>query len=238
MKIVIIHGQSHKGTSYHVGRALVDQLGSKENITEFFLPKDMPHFCCGCYQCLKSSDQCPHYEWVRPIMQSMDEADLLVFTTPVYCLRTTGSMKALLDHLFIQWISHRPKEEMYFKRAVVVSAGAGGGMKEAAKDIVTSLKFWGISYIQTYKVRSMAVSWNDVNDKNKAKIEQDIKAMADKLKAGRRPTKVFLSRKVMFHLMRKMQLAGWGSGSEDKAYWMEQGWLGKYRPWKRKPSVE
>ncbi len=238
MKVVIIHGQSHKGTSYHVGRALVDQLGTKEEITEFFLPKDMPHFCCGCYQCLKSVVKCPHYEWIKPITQSMDEADLLVFTTPVYCLRTTGSMKALLDHLFTQWISHRPKEEMYFKRAVVVAAGAGAGMKEAAKDIEISLQYWGISDIQIYKVRSMAMSWDGVNDKNKAKVEHDMKAMADRLKASGKPTKVAFRRKVMFRLMRKMQLAGWGSGPEDKAYWVEKGWLGKYRPWRRKPATE
>jgi hypothetical protein len=147
-------------------------------------------------------------------------------------------MKALLDHLFVQWISHRPKEEMYFKRAVVVAAGAGGGMKLAAKDIVTSLKYWGISDIRTYKVRSMAMSWDGVNDKSKAKLERDMKVMADKLKAGGKPTKVSLDRKVMFHLMRKMQLAGWGAGPEDKAYWMEKGWLGKYRPWKSKPAAE
>lgn len=238
MKIVIIHGQSHKGASYHVGRALVEQLGAEEDITELFLPKDMPHFCCGCYQCMKSEDKCPHYEWVKPITQSMDEADLLVFTTPVYCLRTTGSMKALLDHLFVQWISHRPKEIMYFKRAVVIAAGAGTGMKGAAKDIETSLKFWGISDIQIYQLRSMAMSWGGVNDKSKAKIDQDMKALADKLKAAGKPTRVSFNRKIMFHLMRKMQLAGWGACPEDKAYWVENGWLGKNRPWKRKPSAE
>lgn len=238
MKIVIIHGQSHKGTSYHVGRALVDQLGAEEDITEFFLPKDMPHFCCGCYQCLKSSQRCPHYEWVKPIMQSMEEAELLVFTTPVYCLRTSGSMKALLDHLFVQWISHRPREAMYFKRAVVIAAAAGTGMKEAAKDIVISLKYWGISDIRTYKVRSAAMSWDGVSDKNKDKIEHDMKHLADKLKAGGKPTKVSFGRKVMFLLMRAMQLKGWSACPEDKEYWMEKGWLGKNRPWKSKPAAE
>ncbi len=238
MKIVIIHGQSHKGTSYHVGRILIDQFGTGEDITEFFLPKDMPHFCIGCYQCLKSMDKCPHYEWVKPITQSMDEADLLVFTTPVYCLRTTGSMKALLDHLFVQWISHRPKEIMYYKRAVVIASGAGAGMKEAAKDIETSLKFWGISDIRIYKVRSMAMSWDGVKDENKEKIEHDMKVMADKFGAAGNPTRVSLSRKVMFLLMRKMQLAGWGSGPEDKAHWEEKGWLGKNRPWKNSVAAK
>lgn len=58
--------------------------------------------------------------------------------------------------------------------------------------------------------------------------------MADKLKAAGNPTKVYFKRKVMFLLMRKMQLAGWGSGPEDKAHWEENGWLGKDRPWKKR----
>ncbi len=236
MKIVIIHGQSHKGASYHVGRTFIDQLEAKENITEFFLPKDLPHFCLGCYQCLKSAEKCPHYEWVKPIVQSLEEADLLVFTTPVYCLRASAPMKSLLDHLFIQWISHRPKQEMYFKKAVIIAAGAGMGMKEAAKDIKTSLDFWGISNIQTYKMRSQAMSWEGVSEANKDKVKQDMKKMADRIKS-RAVAGVSLKNKFMFNLMRNMQLKGWGACPEDKDYWMGKGWLGKDRPWKSKPSI-
>jgi multimeric flavodoxin WrbA len=235
MKIVLIHGQSHKGTSYHIGRALVDQLEVKENITEFFLPKDLPQFCCGCYQCLKGADKCPHYEWVKPITQSMEEADLLVFTTPVYCLRASAPMKSLLDHLFVQWISHRPKQEMYFKKAVVITAGAGMGMKEAAKDITTSLKFWGISDICIYKMRSLAMSWEGVGEKSKDQVKQDTKKLADRIKRSDNSARVSLRNKFMFNLMRNMQLKGWGACPEDKEYWLEKGWLDKKRPWKNKP---
>lgn len=38
MKIVLIHGQNHKGSSYHIGRMLADGLKGSE-ITEFFLPR-------------------------------------------------------------------------------------------------------------------------------------------------------------------------------------------------------
>jgi len=38
MKIVVIHGQSHKGSTYHIARKLAEKIDS--NITEFFLPKD------------------------------------------------------------------------------------------------------------------------------------------------------------------------------------------------------
>lgn len=51
MKLVLIHGQNHKGSSYHIGRLLAEQFSGNE-IEEFFLPKDLEHFCAGCYACI------------------------------------------------------------------------------------------------------------------------------------------------------------------------------------------
>ena len=38
MKITIINGQNHKGSTYHIGKMLADKVGG--DVTEFFLPKD------------------------------------------------------------------------------------------------------------------------------------------------------------------------------------------------------
>ena len=46
MQITIIHGQSHKGSTYHIARMLAEKIGG--NITEFFLPRDFGTFCIGC----------------------------------------------------------------------------------------------------------------------------------------------------------------------------------------------
>lgn len=40
MKIVLIHGQNHKGSSYHIGRMIADKIKCEKEIIEFFLPKD------------------------------------------------------------------------------------------------------------------------------------------------------------------------------------------------------
>lgn len=52
MKIVMIHGQNHKGSTYHISRMLSEQLAEEKDIREFFLPKDLNHFCLGCYTCM------------------------------------------------------------------------------------------------------------------------------------------------------------------------------------------
>lgn len=132
MKIALINGQNHKGSTYHIGRMLADKLGGK--VTEFFLPRDFGEFCCGCTNCfMKGEEKCPHYEKLDPITKAVDEADVLILTSPVYVYHCTGSMKAWLDHYGWRWIVHRPEEKMFSKRAVVISTAAGAGMKSTKK---------------------------------------------------------------------------------------------------------
>ena len=49
MKITIIHGQNHEGSSCMVARELAEKVGGL--VQEFFLPRDFDHLCCGCYSC-------------------------------------------------------------------------------------------------------------------------------------------------------------------------------------------
>lgn len=127
MKVAIIDGQSHHGVSHYIGTRLLSSLGVKE-AKEFFLPKDMAKFCLGCYACMKQGAEfCPHNQDMTPIWNAIVEADILVFTTPVYCLRASGSMKAFLDHCFVHWIAHRPCKSMYLKKQLLYQLGLGRG---------------------------------------------------------------------------------------------------------------
>ena len=83
MKIVIIHGQNHKGSTYMAARQLADKIGGEQ--CEFFLPKDFDKPCLGCYTCFHTDlTQCPHYKELEPLMTAMLEADVLIFESPVY----------------------------------------------------------------------------------------------------------------------------------------------------------
>lgn len=230
MKIILIHGQSHKGISYHIGKYVAEKLTSKEQITEFFLPRDMPYFCSGCMQCMyKGFSACPHNDALLPITQAIHASDMLIFTTPVYCFRTTGSMKAFLDHYFTWWHSHTPQEDMYYKRAIIIGVGASVGMKKAISDIKVSLRFWGISKIQTLPIRGLSPSWESMEES----IKEGILNKADKVivKTKRQKASVSLTTKLIFMMCRKMQVANWNACPEDKEYWEKKGWLAKQRPW-------
>lgn len=230
MRITIIHGQNHKQTTYHMGRLLIDKLGEENEVVEFFLPRDFNQFCIGCYQCLmQDPTACPHYYQLEPLKKSIEQADLLIFTTPLYCLHASASMKALLDHCFSYFMVHQPRQEMFKKKAVIMSASAGSSAKGAIKDIKDSLSYWGISDIYSYTMRCQAMQYIDINENKKVKMDRDMKKLA--VKIIKHPAKTSIKTKALFYVMRFMQLKDW-SVPQDKVYWQQKGWLGKVRPWK------
>lgn len=229
MKITLIHGQNHKGSTYHIGRLLADQFKNSE-IREFFLPKDLEHFCPGCYQCIEDDKKCPFYEEKKRIMDAIEAADILILTTPTYCMRASAPMKAFIDLTFTYWMSHRPRKCMFSKKAVVISTAAGTGTKSAIKDITNALFYWGIPYIKEYGISVQAMCWEQVSDKKKVKIRKDMIKLAGTIEKAK--VRVGFKTRFMFNIMRMMQLKGMGSGETEKDYWKKMGWLGKGRPWR------
>lgn len=231
MKIVMIHGQNHKGSTYKIGRMIANKIRREDDIVEFFLPRDLNHFCLGCYACIEDVTKCPFYEEKNKIMTAVESADLLIFTTPTYCLRASAPMKSFIDLTFNYWMIHRPRKCMFSKRAIVVSTAAGIGTKSAIKDITTTLLYWGVPSIITYGISVQAMNWAGVADKKKQKIEKDTTRIANKVLKRKRVT-AGLKTKALFMMMRMMQKKDWGSGEAEKMYWDKNGWLGKERPWK------
>lgn len=231
MKIVMINGQNHKGSTYNIGRMLAEKSGNDEDIVEFFLPRDLDHFCLGCYTCIEDDSKCPFYEEKNRIMREVEAADILIFTTPTYCLRASAPMKSFLDLTFNYWMSHRPRKCMFTKKAVIISTAAGSGAKKAVKDVSDALFYWGIPRIYEYGICVQAMNWNGVSDKKKQKIEKDMERIAHRL-LRKEHVNAGIKTKVLFSLMRLMQKADLGSGEADKMYWEKCGWLGNERPWR------
>lgn len=232
MKIVVIHGQNHKGSSYHTGRLLVDQIPGEHEIAEFFLPRDLNHFCTGCYRCIENDADCPWHEQKVAITDAMERAELLVFTTPTYCMAPSAPIKSLLDLLFTMWMSHRPRGTMFRKKAVVISTSAGSSTTGATKGVAKNLFFWGVPEVYRYGKSVQAMNWEGVKPKTKTKIEKDTAKLAKKLGNGK-PPRVGIKMRFMFFIMSRVQKANFNASPIEKEYWQSQGWLGKARPWKQ-----
>ena len=53
-------------------------------------------FCRGCFACQKSG-KCVIHDDMQEIVPKMEQADVLVFATPIYYYEMSGQMKTLLD---------------------------------------------------------------------------------------------------------------------------------------------
>ncbi len=229
MKTVIIHGQSHKGSTYHIAHQLAEKLGGE--LTEFFLPRDFGEFCLGCTQCFTESEtKCPHYQKLAPITAAIDAADVVILASPVYVYHATGAMKAFLDHYGYRWMVHRPEEKMFRKQGVCISTAAGAGVKSTNKDMADSLFFWGIARTYRYGCAVAAADWDSVSDKKQRAIEKKTSAIAAKIKKRNGSVKPSLKTKGMFFIMHMMQKNGFNP--TDVRYWKDKGWTGRKRPWK------
>lgn len=235
MKIVIVNGQNHKGTSYHMGKALAQKLASENDTVEFFMPKDLNHFCLGCYACIEDETKCPFWSEKEKIVSAMQQADLFIFTTPNYCMAPSGAMKSFLDFMFDYWMVHKPKEWMFGKKAVVLSASAGATCKSVNQVVKKSLAGWGVSCIKTFGLPVNAKDWKGVPQTKKQKIEKKLSAIAKKLNENKK-VKTSLSVKLTFAFMRMLHAKGWDSSPTEKQYWTEKGWMGKDRPWKKQKN--
>lgn len=230
MKIVLVHGQNHAGSTCTIGRQVAEKITGEKEIKEFFLPRDLEHFCLGCYTCIKDEAKCPFYAEKMRIMSEIELADVLIFTTPTYCLHASAGMKAFLDLTYTYWLPHKPRECMFTKKALAISTAAGSGAKTAAKDISDTFFYWGIPFIRTYALGVQAMNWKGVSEKKKEKIDKKTTQLAKQLSSAKK-IRPGINTKFMFGIMRLMQKSGNGSGEAERKYWEEKGWLGKKRPW-------
>lgn len=201
-----------------------------DTVMEFFLPKDMPNFCRGCWQCFTDYTKCPDFEYLKPIIDAMKESDLLIFTAPVYVYHVPGQVKAFLDHFGYRWMPHQPSGDMFKKQALLISTAAGAGTKSTRKDLKDSMTFWGVARIHTFGKNIRAADWDGVNEKIKLQIQTEVEKRAEKIKAIGSNVKPSLKVRGLFYVMRAMQKR-FQYNPADVAYWEKQGWLEKARPW-------
>lgn len=241
MKITVINGCEKRGVTYKLKEMFLEKFKNSAEITEFCLPKDCPAFCSGCASCCLSGETtCKDYYYVNRIEKALTEADLIVMTSPAYVMHTTGAMKSFLDHLAYRWMPHRPSKEMFGKRAIIITQCLGAGAKSAAKDIKHSLSWWGISEISVFTGALMhSIFWNELPNKKQKKLTQKINRLSDKFTKinYRKPAHTKLVTKIKFSFCRLMQKKLYKNDPKytDAGYWHKQGWLGKVRPWHKKP---
>ena len=175
----------------------------------------------------KSETNCPHYEKLKPITGAIDSADVLILTSPVYVMHTTGAMKALLDHYGYRFMVHRPEGSMFRKQAVCIATAAGAGMKTTLKDMADSLFFWGIPKIYRYGAAVRATAWEQIPEKRQKKYQRRMEKLASRIQKRQGHIRPGINTRALFFVMRVMQKHGWNPADMD--YWKEKGLAGQQK---------
>lgn len=100
--------------------------------------------CKGCFACMNGNG-CVQKDDMQEILRTYEEADVLVFGSPLQWMQVTGSMKTMLDRLLTAVAQKKQQKDAF----LVMTAGAPGEIFESA-DVV---KF--------YSGFLSSMGWND-----------------------------------------------------------------------------
>jgi len=230
MMVAVFHGSPRKGNTYFATEIFLDELAKCGSVqySEFFLPSALPTLCTGCTLCFGGSrEKCPHAQYVTPIVDAMMGAEALVFATPHYgACSMPGSMKNLLDHLAFLGFTISPRAEMFHKRAIVLSTGAGS--TAAIKPIQKFLRHWGVNRVYALGLRMFTHQWDKMPKARQARFEKALRRTARKFYKASKGSP-YLST-LAHYCMAKFVLKKYvGEGNYPYEYWKEKGYF-KKRP--------
>ena len=215
-------------------KLFLERLAEGETqVAEFFLPDETLGFCSGCLNCIMRDEKtCPHYDFMKNVTTSMDNADLIIVSSPCYVFNMTGQLKALFDHLGYRFMAHRPEASMFRKQALALSTAAGAGMGKTAKLIAFNFFMWGVARTYRCGVRINAHDFDDIPENRKRRISCEVERTTRQiLKHNGRVNPNFATR-FMFYIMKLSQRKNdWNTA--DKEYWQSRGWLDGKKPYAR-----
>lgn len=236
MKVAVIHGQNHKGTTYTITHIILKYLlEEKDESKEFFLPKDGPDFCCGCLNCfVKGEKHCPSADKVQPIAKAMEWADVILLDSPNYVMEMGAPMKNLMDHLAYRWLTHRPHGSMFWKTGIVVSSSAGAPCNGVVKSLAKQLRWQCVPKVYKLGLACMAAPGEELKPERRKKIERLAKKLVRATKKRVAHPRAGLREKAGFYIFRKVQSSlGAAWNPTDRDWWINQYWTKKVRPWKQ-----
>jgi multimeric flavodoxin WrbA len=227
MKVLVIMGSPRKGNTYRACeefRCQVQKGCAAEFEYVWLMDLDLKS-CKGCFVCFpQGEDKCPYHDDVRDIVMKMDQADGVVFASPVYTNNVSGLMKAFIDR--ISYNGHRPR--FFGKKAFFISTTGMFGTRKVLKYMSSVVgDWWGFE----------AVGGVGIVTKNgpmpKDQIEHNSKLLAQ---AAKKYTRALRSNTLKSPTLKDVIVFNWAKGAisqleevspADYRYWLEKGWLSK-----------
>jgi multimeric flavodoxin WrbA len=224
MKVLAIQGSPHKGNTFERVERLGNILASMGGVEfEHIALKDIViQPCRGCFLCFyRGVDACPLHDDKPELARKLDEADAVVFATPVYSMHVSYLLKIFMDRFAYNF--HRPR---YFGKYAVGLAVAGvSGLKETLGYLKLVAQAWGyeylgdMGYIDTPTIMA-AEGFVEVKD-----TTEKVARLLHHAVTTKPPRKLTLRDYMHFHMMRAAYSRMEAIVPVDYAYWRDKGWL-------------
>ncbi|MDE7163813.1 MAG: flavodoxin family protein [Clostridiales bacterium] len=138
MKKVIVVSSTPRngGNSELLAQAFIDGALSAGNQVESVIVRDINlKYCIGCMYC-QDHDACVLNDSMNGLYEKFQNADVLVFATPIYYYSVSGQLKTFLDRLNPLY----PRENKF--KDVYLLATAADELTSAMDGAVTAIQGW------------------------------------------------------------------------------------------------
>jgi multimeric flavodoxin WrbA len=226
IKILAIMGSPHRGNSLEITQRIEKKLVQLGDVDfEYVHLKDVDlRPCKGCFVCfVKGEDRCPLKDDMEVIRQKVEEADGVIFVTPVYSMHVSYLMKQFIDRF--AYNLHRPRYFGKYALAVAVTGNIGlGPTLKYLTDVAGGLGFDCVDqlgYLAAPKntpLRTIATR----KDRTDEVVHRFYRAIVE-----RRPRKLTFTDHLGFRLMQASYARLETMSPTDYRHWKERGWLEK-----------
>ncbi|ETA78968.1 NAD(P)H-dependent oxidoreductase [Youngiibacter fragilis] len=229
MKILAIIGSPRgKGNTYRTVRQAEECLRSLDSSLEMeylFLKDAGLGTCKGCYLCfLKGEDSCPIKDGRADIEKMMENADGVIFATPVYAYNVSWIMKNFIDRF--AYVCHRPR--FHGKKAMIVATTGAVGLVFTTLTLGFEIGTWGFKVSSRLGVMHPA---EEIRQEQRMRLEK--KTISRTAKACRKfhddltdkgkPDPGFIS--ILSFRLQKDAFSRKSKDLADYRYWKGKGWL-------------
>ena len=226
MKILTIMGSPHNGNTLEIINNIESKFSEYKDVDfEIIHLKDVElKPCMGCFVCfIKGDDSCPLKDDKSEIFKKMDEADGVIFASPVYSMHVSYLMKLFIDRFSCTF--HRPR---YFgKYAISVAVAGNIGLKETSNYLKMVAKSWGFDYIDGLSYRAAPKNTPmKIPPLKKDRTDEVINKFYNAIKE-KKPQKLTISDYLAFRLMQVVYNQMKTMSPYDYKYWSEKGWFKK-----------
>lgn len=101
-RVVCVCGSPRpKGNCMAIAQRIMDMAAGMGAECETFMLYEMDfRGCVACMACKTGAERCVQQDGATPVLKAVEEADILLFSSPIYWGQVTGEFKCFLDRMY------------------------------------------------------------------------------------------------------------------------------------------